>query len=178
MVYHDAPPESAVAEEPPRARPRRRAWPWILLASVIAAPAAIFALWAAITLNYSYSDGDRVGYVLKLSEKGWLCKTWEGELSMATVPGVMPEKWAFSVRADDVAQRIQAAQGQQVALTYEEHKGVPSTCFGETDYFVTDVKVVGPATPTVPPTAAPNTTPTPGAPTTTPPAGGASATPR
>jgi hypothetical protein len=122
--------------EPPRRR--RRAWPWIALLSIIAAPALLFAAWAAITLNYTYSDGLRTGYVLKFSQKGWLCKTWEGELSMATVPGVAPEKWTFSVRDDAVAQRIQQIQnaGQQVTLHYEEHRGVPSSCFGETDYFI------------------------------------------
>jgi hypothetical protein len=155
------------ATEPERGRTRRRAWPWILLASVIVAPLLIFAAWAAITLNYSYSSGDRVGYVQKLSKKGWLCKTWEGELAMTPVVGVVPEKWLFSVPDDDVAARIRAMQGRPVALAYEERKGVPTSCFGETQYHVVNVRAVEgvpPAVPTAPTTPSPRASATPAPP--------------
>jgi hypothetical protein len=141
-------------------RPRRRRWGLILLGIFVLLPAIVFTLWAGITLHWTYSAGNRVGYVLKFSKKGWLCKTWEGELSMATVPGVAPEKWAFTVRDDGVARKIQTAQGQQVDLLYEQHKFVPSSCFGETEYFVTDVRPLG--------NTAPLTSPAPVPPTTTP----------
>ena len=137
---------------PPPAPARRRRWPWIL-AGVFLAPFLLLALWTAITLSWSYSEGDRVGFVLKFSEKGWLCKTWEGELSMATVPGVAPEKWTFTVRDDDVARRIQASQGQHVSLDYEQHRFVPTACFGETEYFVTDVRPVPSTLPVTPGTS-------------------------
>lgn len=101
-----------------------------------------FAAYTWITLTYSYSDGERAGFMQKLSKKGWICKTWEGELSLVALPGAAPEKFVFSVRDDAVAGRINAAVGQRVALTYEQHKGIPSSCFGETEYFITDVKVV------------------------------------
>lgn len=101
-----------------------------------------FAAYTWITLSYSYSDGERAGFMQKLSKKGWICKTWEGELSLVALPGAAPEKFEFSVRDDAVAQRINAAVGQRVALTYEQHKGIPTSCFGETEYFVTDVKVI------------------------------------
>lgn len=78
----------------------------------------------------------------KFSKKGWICKTWEGELAMVSIPGSMPEKFNFSVRNDDVARRINEAMGKRVALTYEQHKGVPTSCFAETEYYVIDVKVV------------------------------------
>jgi hypothetical protein len=99
-------------------------------------------LWTWITLSYDYSDGERAGYVQKLSRKGWICKTWEGELALVNLPGAMPEIFHFSVRDDDVAKRIQDVVGKRVALTYEQHIGVPTSCFGETEYFVVDVKVV------------------------------------
>ena len=79
----------------------------------------------------------------KFSKKGWLCKTWEGELAMVSMPGTNPEKFYFTVRDDDVAQHINASLGKRVALTYQQHKGVPTSCFGETEYFVVAVKVVG-----------------------------------
>lgn len=107
-----------------------------------------FAAYTWITLSYSYSDGERAGFMQKLSKKGWVCKTWEGELSLVALPGAAPEKFEFSVRDDAVAARINAAVGQRVALTYEQHRGIPSSCFGETEYFITNVKVI--AVPAVP----------------------------
>ena len=94
------------------------------------------------TLSYSYSTGERAGFMQKLSKKGWICKTWEGELSMVSLPGAAPEKFEYSVRDDAVAARINAAVGQRIALSYEQHKGIPTSCFGESEYFVTDVKVI------------------------------------
>ena len=96
--------------------------------------------WAALT--YSYSDGERAGFMQKLSKKGWICKTWEGELSLVSLPGAAPEKFEFSVRDNAVAQRIQAAAGQRIVLIYQQHKGIPSSCFGDTEYFITDVKPI------------------------------------
>jgi hypothetical protein len=100
-------------------------------------------LWLLTVLNYSYSKGDRAGLLQKLSSRGWVCKTWEGELLMNTLPGMAPERFSFSVRDEAVVRQLQAHIGQRVALGYEQHKGVPS-CFAETDYFVTTVRKVDP----------------------------------
>jgi hypothetical protein len=97
-----------------------------------------------MTLGFSYSSGERVGYVQKLSHKGWLCKTWEGELQMVAIPGSAPTIFTFSVRADSLARVIESAAGKQVSLQYEQHVGVPSSCFGDTEYFVVGVRIVGP----------------------------------
>jgi len=102
--------------------------------------AVLFALYTLVSLKWSYSAGERAGYMQKLSSKGFICKTWEGELQLVAVPGSTPEKFLFSVRDDAVAQRINASMGKRVALTYEQHIGVPTSCFGETEYFVTEVK--------------------------------------
>ena len=95
--------------------------------------------WA--TLHWSYSDGERAGYVQKLSRKGWLCKTWEGEMAMVTMPGTVSEKFAFTVPQAAVAAKVNASVGKRMALHYEQHKWIPSSCFGDTEYFVTDVRV-------------------------------------
>jgi hypothetical protein len=126
-----------------RASFARRNWGKLTLAAVILAPALIFTIWAGITLNYTYSSGERSGYVQKLSRKGWVCKTWEGELAMANLPGAMPQIFPFSVRNDSVAEAINQAmaKGGRVVLNYREHRGVPTTCFGETTYFVDGVRV-------------------------------------
>ncbi len=108
----------------------------------IAVTLAGFAAYLWIALHWSYSEGERAGFMQKLSHKGWLCKTWEGELSLVALPGAAPEKFYFSVRDESIAQQINAAVGQHTALTYEQHKGLPTSCFGETEYFVTAVKVV------------------------------------
>jgi hypothetical protein len=99
-----------------------------------------FAGYTWISLNWSFSKGDRAGYVQKFSQKGWICKTWEGELQMIPVPGAIPEKFLFSVRNDEIAQKINNSLGKKVDLHYEQHKGVPTTCFGDTEYYVTDIK--------------------------------------
>ena len=98
--------------------------------------------WVWLTLNWSYSQGERAGYVQKLSKKGWLCKTWEGEIAMVTMPGAIPDKFDFTVRDEAVAQKINRLAGQRVVLNYEQHRFIPSSCFGETEYFVDDVRPV------------------------------------
>ena len=101
-----------------------------------------FAGYVWTTLHWSYSSGERAGYVQKFSHKGWLCKTWEGELTMMPIAGSIPEKFLFSVRDDAVAKRINDSMGKRVNLLYEQHKGVPTNCFGETEYYVKDVTVL------------------------------------
>jgi len=92
--------------------------------------------------HYSYSKGESVGYVQKISYKGWVCKTWEGEQirALAVMPTI-PEKFLFTVRDDAVVDQINARIGQKVVLVYEQHKGLPD-CFGDTQHFVVDVKPV------------------------------------
>jgi hypothetical protein len=132
----------ADAPEPPRRR--RRRWPWIVLGVVILVPALLVTAWTAITLNWDYSRGTRTGYVQKFSKKGWLCKTWEGEIAMVNMPGAAQERFAFTVRNDSIASVIDRHQGQRVVLEYEEHRGIPTKCFGETQYFVKGVRALGP----------------------------------
>ena len=130
----------------PAPAPRRRGCgkPVLILLLLALVAAGIFALWAWITLSWDYADGERAGFVQKFSNKGWICKTWEGELAMVNLPGAMPEIFHFTVRDDAVAERINQTLGQRVSLHYEQHVGVPTSCFGETDYFVTDVRPVKP----------------------------------
>jgi hypothetical protein len=106
---------------------------------VVLGAIALFAIYIFVALNWSYSTGERAGFLQKVSNKGWLCKTWEGELSLVAMPGAAPEKFLFTVRDEAVAQKITAAAGKRVTLNYEQHKGLPTTCFGDTDYFVTGV---------------------------------------
>ncbi len=104
----------------------------------------IFAAYTWLMLHWSYSTGERAGFMQKLSNKGWICKTWEGELSLVALPGAAPEKFFFTVRDDAVAAQINKLVGQRVALTYEQHVGLPTSCFGDTEYFVTEIKPVTP----------------------------------
>jgi hypothetical protein len=125
-------------------RRRRRKWPWILL-GVVLAPVLLVAAWTAITLSYTYSEaGHRAGYLQKLSHKGWLCKTWEGELAMVNVPGAAQERFPFTVRSDSLAKVMSKMMGSRVSITYEQHKGVPTSCFGETEYYVIAVEPAAP----------------------------------
>lgn len=114
----------------------------LIIAAVIVTPLVLFVFYTWSALTWTYAAGERAGYVQKFSKKGWICKTWEGELAMVAVPGSMPEKFYFTVRNDSVAALINQSLGKRVALHYQQHKGVPTSCFGETEYFVSDVKVV------------------------------------
>ena len=99
------------------------------------------ATYLLFAYHFSYSKGESVGYVQKLSYKGWVCKTWEGEQvrALATMPAI-PEKFAFTVRDDAVADQINAHIGQKVVMEYEQHRGLPS-CFGDTEHFVVNVRL-------------------------------------
>jgi hypothetical protein len=112
------------------------------LGVIVTLTALLFVSYLWVVLTWSFSAGERAGYVQKLSKKGWLCKTWEGEMALVSMPGTVAEKFPFTVRDDAVARQINDSIGAKVALTYEQHIGIPTSCFGETGYFVTAVKVV------------------------------------
>jgi hypothetical protein len=98
--------------------------------------------WMYFAWNWSYSQGERAGWVQKFSEKGWLCKTWEGEVALVSMPGAIPEKFEFTVMNDEVAKEINRFIGRRVSMHYEQKVGLPTTCFGETRYYVTRVSLV------------------------------------
>jgi len=138
-------PEPTPAPQPSGPTPGfvRRHWGKLTLTGLVLIPAAVFGLWAAVALTYTYSSGTRTGYLQKLSKKGWVCKTWEGEMAMATAPGVSPQMFDFTIRNDSLAEALTSDMGRgRVAVRYEEHRGVPSKCFGETTYFVVGYEVI------------------------------------
>jgi hypothetical protein len=104
--------------------------------------AALVAAWFWFFLTWNYSTGERAGWVQKLSQKGWICKTWEGEMAMVTMPGTAQEKFLFTVRSDDVAAQINKVMGKRISVHYEEKVGLPTTCFGETRHYVVSVVAV------------------------------------
>jgi hypothetical protein len=134
-----------------------RKWSILFLLTLMVIMPLVFAGWTWVTLHFTYSQGERAGYVQKISKKGWICKTWEGELAMANLPGTMPQIFQFSIRDDAVAQQLTSLAGQRVTLHYEQHRGIPTSCFGETEYFITQVTPVTDTsmTPTLPVTATP-----------------------
>lgn len=108
----------------------------------ILAAAALLSLYTWASLSWVYSSGERAGYVQKFSLKGYVCKTWEGELILVSMPGTQAEKFPFTVRDEAVAKKINASLGKRVKIDYEEHKGIPSSCFGESPYFVKNILVL------------------------------------
>lgn len=112
----------------------------VVIAVVILA--LLVTAYFAVALNWSYSTGDRAGWLQKLSDKGWVCKTWEGEMALVSLPGTSAlEKFAFTVRDDAVAAELTKVMGKRVTLHYEEKVGLPTSCFGETRHYVTKVTV-------------------------------------
>jgi hypothetical protein len=143
------PPSPEPVEEPSpstddvKAERRRRLkrkleliWHSILLVLVLG-----FAVYTTIMANYAYSTGSKAGYLQVFEDRGWLCKTHEGELLITSAPGVPPETWHFSVRDKDLVATLRPAVGKRVLLFYEEHRGLPTSCFGATDFFVDSVVV-------------------------------------
>jgi hypothetical protein len=113
---------------------------WVL--GILVVIALAFSAYTWLVLHWSYSKGERAGYVQKLSKKGWVCKTWEGEMALVSMPGTVAEKFYFTVPTDAVAQEINRSMGRRVSLSYEQHIGVPTTCFAETQYFISQVTAV------------------------------------
>ena len=139
---------------------------FVLLPLVVIA--ALATAWFWVAFNWSFSTGDRAGWVQKLSNKGWICKTWEGELALVSLPGSTAEKFFFTVHDDAVAQQVSKYIGKRVALHYEEKVGLPTSCFGETRYFVKGVTLseeipIGPGVIVQTPAPAPAATPAPAA---------------
>jgi hypothetical protein len=123
------------------AQPRRsRRWLWAT--GLLLTLALGLALYTWASLNFAYARGDRVGYIQRFSKRGWICKTWEGELAIMSAPGAMPEKFYFSTSDPRVAAQVNGALGKRVRLTYAQHVGVPSSCFGESPFFVGDVEPI------------------------------------
>ena len=109
---------------------------------IVLMPVFAVVIYTWLVLTWSYATGERAGYIQKLSKKGWICKTWEGEMALVTMPGTVAEKFYFTVRNEALAQKINSLVGKRLAVSYEQHKGLPSSCFGETEYFATEVKVI------------------------------------
>lgn len=99
----------------------------------------LLAAYTWLSLSFSYSEGERAGYLQKFSKRGWICKTWEGELLLTALPGTIPEKFQFSVRDEAVARQLSAVAGKHILVSYSQHKGVPTQCFGETEYYADKV---------------------------------------
>ncbi len=115
---------------------RWRLW----LTGLVLVPVIVFIAYVWFTLTWSFSKGERAGYIQKFSRSGWICKTWEGEMAMVTMPGAIPEKFFFSTRDEEMARRINKLAGKRVVLVYEQHKGIPTSCFGDTEYFIVDAR--------------------------------------
>jgi hypothetical protein len=133
-----APPPVAATPRPPR-----RSFKAYLWGSLVGA-VLLIALYTSFMLWWSYSEGERAGVLQKFSKRGWVCKTYEGEVAQYVVGGVAPQIWHFSVRDEAVAAQLHKAVGQQVRIHYTEHPGLPTNCFGETDYFAESFEVMAP----------------------------------
>jgi len=127
---------------PPQKSFLRRHWLAVGLLGVFGLPVLGMAMWAAIALNWNYSSGKRAGYVQKISRKGYICKTWEGTLYTDIARGFRSDSFNFTVRSDSLAHVIEALSGKRVAVDYEQHIYVPTSCFGDTEYFVSGVSAL------------------------------------
>ncbi len=141
---HEGAPGTPIDAPVPKPRPSflRRHWLAVGVFGVFGLPALLLALWATIALSWSYSSGKRAGYVQKMSRKGFVCKTWEGTLYTDIARGFRSDSFSFTVRSDSLAHVIETLSGKRVAVDYEQHLYVPTSCFGDTEYFVTGVSAL------------------------------------
>ena len=121
-------------------RPRR--WLTRLLIWIPVLAIVLGGAWTWFALSWSYSEGERAGILQKFSRKGWICKTYEGELALYIVGGVAPQIWHFSTRDPKLAAELTKNVGRDMRLQYSEHRGVPTNCFAETPYFASGFTVI------------------------------------
>lgn len=140
----NAAPDDAPVATPsaPRKSFARRNWGKITILAILGVPALMLAVWTAGAMLYTYSDGDRAGYVQKMSRKGWLCKTWEGTLYTDIARGFRADSFNFTVRSDSIARMMDSLSGKRVSVHYKQHIGLPTSCLGDTEYFVDGVRTI------------------------------------
>lgn len=102
--------------------------------------------------GWTFSDGSRAGFLIKVSKKGVVFKTYEGQLNVGGIPseaegsGVSGSIWAFSTTDNELYDQLQDLQGQKVKLYYRQrYQNFPWQ--GKTDYFVYKVDLVNSAVP-------------------------------
>lgn len=94
--------------------------------------------------NYTYSEGSRTGYLTKMSKKGMVLKTFEGQLNLGGIQNnedanIIGNIWNFSVLDDRLYYKLEEFEGKKVTLRYKQHiKALPWQ--GETNYFVYEVE--------------------------------------
>jgi hypothetical protein len=139
-----SPPSAPSAPSPavPKRGFFRRHWLLSTMLLLLGTPSIGLAAYTAVMLNWSYSSGKRAGYVQKISRKGYVCKTWEGTLYTDIAKGFRSDSFSFTVRNDSLARVMESLSGKRVAVDYEQHIGVPTSCFGDTEYFVTGVAAI------------------------------------
>ena len=135
-------PATPVPPFAPRKSFARRHWGKLTLLILLGVPAAGLVIWTAVAMLYTYSAGERAGFVQKMSTKGWVCKTWEGTLYTDIAKGFRSDSFNFTVRSDSIAHLVDSLSGKRVAVRYEQHVGLPTSCLGDTQYFVTGVRAI------------------------------------
>ena len=106
----------------------------------------LLLIWAC---SWTYSEGTRAGQLIKITKKGIVFKTNEGELNMgglrvgSTNDGLEGNLWQFSVLDEDVLNQLEEAEGRRVKLGYKERfRSMPWQ--GDTNYFVVSVEILDP----------------------------------
>ena len=116
---------------------------WIIILIVVLVVINVIVLFI---FNFTYSEGNRAGVLMKFSKKGYVFKTYEGELNIGGVGNVsgtaqMNQVWLFSVRNQATADSLMTMEGKKVSLHYRQ---VLKNMWwdGETSYFVDGYKVL------------------------------------
>jgi hypothetical protein len=96
----------------------------------------VYLLWC----NWTYSDGTRTGYLMKISTKGYVFKTYEGQLNLGGFQesdntSIIGNIWDFSLTDKDLLKKLETLEGKKVMLRYKEiNKAMPWQ--GDTNYYI------------------------------------------
>lgn len=109
----------------------------IIFISVLIIGLGIFYAFAYF---FSFSEGDRAGKLVKISQKGVLFKTYEGIISQG-VSGEQTFYFSILDNQEEAIERLKQFQGQYVKLHYKERFRT-FAWWGDTRYFVTKVELL------------------------------------
>lgn len=107
-----------------------------ILAILIVVIMLAFAGWYAFIYYASYSEGTRSGELIKFSNKGFIIKTWEGEISQG-ISGAQIFKFSVEDNKKEIISKLEKYQGRYVKLKYKE-RFAKISWLGDTKYFIID----------------------------------------
>lgn len=115
---------------------------FILILLGLAILSGVIFVWVS---GWTFSEGTRAGELIKVSRKGVVFKTYEGQINLggfeSDAEGIVGNIWAFSTTDEKVYKRLQELEGKKIKLHYKQ-RYKPMVWQGKTEYFVEKVELI------------------------------------